>query len=276
MEELMIETKNLSCKSGYRYLLKDIDWQVKSGEHWVVFGMNGSGKTTLLSIIAGFKKFTHGELTVLGEAYRDDNILDMRKRIGFVSSSFFDRYYTKESALDIVLSGKFGRMGLEFGVEDQDVAQAKRLLSELHLADKINQPFSMMSRGERQNVLIARALLFKPDILLLDEPCTGLDIMARAHLLDTVRDLAENTDVTIVYVTHYTEEILDIFPKVLCLKQGHVYTQGNVEEVFTTEKMSDFLGYPVTVNWQDDGCFDMKVDVCSGVRKLLQGSVNQP
>lgn len=271
MGETIIQTRNLSCKAGYKYLLKDINWEVKRGEHWVVFGMNGSGKTTLLSIIAGFKKFTHGELAVFGESYSDENILAIRKRIGWVSSSFFDRYFGKESALDIVLSGKFGTMGIDYDITDDDIKMAKALLTELHLPDKMNQPFNMMSKGERQNVLIARALLFQPDILVLDEPCTGLDVMAREHLLNTVRDLAENTDVTIIYVTHYTEEILDIFPKCLLLSYGHVYAQGLVSDLFTTDTISRFLGYPIEVQRTPEKEIRLNMQVDTKVRHLLGG-----
>lgn len=116
MDDLVIDTENLSLKAGYRYLLNDINWQVKRGEHWLVFGMNGCGKTTLLSILAGFKQPTRGNVRVLGEAYTADNILEMRKKIGWVSSSFFDQIYSREAALDVVLSGKFrhGRLRYEY------------------------------------------------------------------------------------------------------------------------------------------------------------------
>lgn len=267
--ELVIETTKLSCKSGRRYLIKDIDWQVNRGEHWVVFGMNGSGKTTLLSAIAGFKQPTHGELRVFGHSFTKDNILEIRRRIGWVSSSFFDRYYTKESALDIVLSGKFGTLGISDAVYDGDIKRAKALLKELHLGDKISRPFHMMSKGERQNVLIARALFFNPDILVLDEPCTGLDVLAREHLQNTVQDLAKNTEVSIIYVTHYTEEILDIFTKALLLRQGCVYAQGKREAIFTEEIMGDFLGHSVTLSKRSTQGLEMGVAVQSQVRNLL-------
>ena len=153
----IIEAKGLCCKIGSRYLLKDIDWQIEKGQHWVVFGENGSGKTTLLSIIAGFNAQTHGSLKVFGQEYGPENILDFRRKIGFISSSFFDKALSRESALDIVLSGKFGTLSTGYGVRDQDVKKAKTLLGELRLRDKVNRPFDLLSKGERQNVLIARA-----------------------------------------------------------------------------------------------------------------------
>ena len=108
MSEYIVETKHLNCKVGQKYLLQDITWRVQKGERWVVFGMNGCGKTTLLSIIAGFRQFTSGDVSVFGAPISDENILDIRRKIGWVSASYFDKYYTKESVMDIVLSGKYG------------------------------------------------------------------------------------------------------------------------------------------------------------------------
>ena len=87
MDDIVIEAKNLSCLSGVRYLIKDITWQVRKGEQWVVFGRNGCGKTTLLSVIAGYKSPSGGALSVLGQPYSADNILQVRKHIGWISSS---------------------------------------------------------------------------------------------------------------------------------------------------------------------------------------------
>lgn len=270
LTDWVIKTEGLSLKAGRRYLLKDIDWQVKRGENWLVFGMNGSGKTTLLSILAGFKQGNGGRVEVLGERYTSDNVLALRRRIGWVSSSFFDQLYSRESVLDIVLSGKFGTVGLGGEVSDQDIVRAKALLKDLGMTDKMRRPFHLLSKGERQNVLIARALFPNPDILVLDEPSSGLDVMAREHLLNTVRDLAEHTQVTIIYVTHYTEEILDIFQHTLLLRKGQVYAQGRTEEMFTEPMISEFLGYPVTIKRQD-GQFQIQMEACSRVKELLEG-----
>ena len=139
----IIKTTDLACQSGRKYLINQINWQVEKGEHWIIFGLNGCGKTTLLSIVAGFKGQTKGELEVFGKSYTEDNIFSLRQKIGWVSSSFFDKYLRKESALNIVLSGKFGTLGIDFDISDQDVKQAKALLTELHLGHKIYYPFDL-------------------------------------------------------------------------------------------------------------------------------------
>ena len=259
MSDYIIETEHLSCKIGYRYLLYDINWQVKAGERWVVFGMNGCGKTSLLSIIAGFKHYTAGNFKIFGEEMRADNVLQMRKKIGWVSSSFFDRYYTKESAMDIVLSGKTGTLGLDENITLEDRKLAKKLLAELHLIDRINYTFDMLSKGERQNVLMARALFSKPDILLLDEPCTGLDIYNREYLFKTVEDLANRDKITIIYVTHYVEEIKEVFDKCLLLKNGRTFAKGETKKIFNDVMISEFLGYPVSIHNDIDGTMRLNV-----------------
>lgn len=242
-----VEINNLNCKMGTHYLLKDINWIVEKGSHWVVFGMNGSGKTTLLSIIAGMRGFNTGNLTVLGDTYTEDNVLDLRKKIGFISSSFFDKVLSKESVLDIVLSGKFGTIGKSGDVSNADIKNAKALLKELRLGDKINRSFDWLSKGERQSVLVARAMMGDPEILVLDEPSTGLDVYAREYLINTVQDFARNTNATIIYVTHYVEEISRELDNCLLMKNGQIYMSGKTNEIFSERNLEMLLNYPVCI-----------------------------
>lgn len=255
---VVIKTEHLSCQSGRRFLIHDINWEVHKGDHWIIFGMNGCGKTTLLSTVAGFRGFTNGKLEVFGEPYSSDNIFSHRKRIGWVSSSFFDKYLSWESALDIVLSGVSGTLSLSKDITDEDVKRAKKLLEQFRLKEKIGQPFALMSKGERQCVLIARALISQPEILILDEPGTGLDIYAREYVLQMVSHLAATTDLTIIYVTHYAEEILPMFDKTLLLRNGFMYKQGETNKLFCDETMSDFLGHETKV---ENNCGKISIDI---------------
>ena len=267
----VICTRNLCYKMGKQYLLNQINWEVKKGEHWVIFGMNGSGKTTLLSTITGYKSPTSGSVEILGRQYDKDNIFALRKEVGFVSSSFFDKYYREESALQIVLSGLFGGFGIDFGVKDEDVRKAKALLRELRMGDKMNRPFNTMSKGERQNVLIARALITGPQILVLDEPCTGLDICAKEHMMNTVKSLAQNDAVTVIYVTHYPEEILPFMNKTMLLKSGRVFAKGDTEEMMNEETLSKMLDEPVHLEKHRNGTMNIRVDAKSDVYQLCYG-----
>ena len=258
-EDVVIDVSHICCKAGYRYLLHDVTWQVRAGEHWVVFGMNGSGKTTLLSIIAGFKHYTAGELKLFGEAPNANNILRLRQRIGWVSSAFFDQYYTKESVLDIVLSAKSGTLGLDGSQSLNDRKLAQDLLTALNLSERMHYTFDMLSKGERQNVLIARALFTKPDILVLDEPCTGLDIYNRAYLFQTLKEMAGSKNTTIIYVTHYAEEITSVFDNCLLLKNGRVFAQGKTQTLFQNELLSQLLDHPVVITNGQDGMMALQV-----------------
>lgn len=270
MYDYVVDVEKLSCKVGYKYLLHDVTWKVKPGEHWVVFGMNGSGKTTLLSIIAGFRHFTSGSVKVFGEPFSNDNILDTRKRIGWISASYFDKYYSRESALNIVLSGKTGTLGLSNDITLEDVVLAKNLLETLNLGDKINRTFDMLSKGERQNVLIARALFPNPDILILDEPCTGLDIYNRSYLFDTIDQLSIRKKLTIIYVTHYVEEIVPLFEHILFLKNGNVFAQGMKDELMTQSMMSELLGYPVMLQSDALGTHRLNVETHSTLAEIYE------
>ena len=267
--EPIIKTDHLSCKMGQNYLLKDITWEVLPGQNWVVYGLNGSGKTTLLSIIAGYKSYSQGTLQVFGQTYTNDNVLALRRRIGWVSGSFYDRYYTKESVLDVILSGKFGTLSVGYDLSLQDVQLARRLTAELGIEDKLYHSFDMLSKGERQNVMIARALFAGPELLVLDEPCSGLDVYNRAHLFASIRQLALEYGLTIIYVTHYTEEIIDIFDHVLLLRKGRVFAQGSAEELLTTGTLQDFLGHQAELSAQTDGTRKLIVQADSRIGTLM-------
>ena len=269
--QTIIKTSELCYKSGRRFLINHINWEVKEGEHWLVFGMNGSGKTTLLSMIAGYKSPTSGTLEVLGKQYDKENIFELRKEIGWVSSSFFDKYYANETALRIVLSGLFGTFNIDYDVTDADVRRAKALLRELRMEGKMNRPFNSMSKGERQNVLIARALITQPKVLVLDEPGTGLDIRAREHMMNTVKALAESKKVTIIYVTHYPEEVQPFMNKTMLLKNGRAFAKGDTESVLTSDNLSILLDETVHVAQNTDGSVKMEVDAPSYVADKFYG-----
>ena len=265
----IINVENVSCKSGKRYLLHNVNWKVDEGDHWLIFGMNGSGKTTLLSMLAGFLSPSAGKVELLGKTYNKNTVFDLRRQIGWVSSSFFDKHFHNEQALQIILSGCTGTLNVDENITDADVRRAKALLKELRLADKINMPFSSMSKGERQNILIARALINRPRILILDEPGTGLDVYAREHMKNTIKDLAEHTHMTILYVTHYPEEVQSFMNKTLLLRNGCIFAQGNTDEVFTEKNISRLLGETASIHKDVDGSIKLHLEVKSELGQFL-------
>lgn len=174
-------------------------------------------------------------------------------RIGLVSASYFDHHYGEESALQIVLSGLFGNLGLDFDITDDMVKRAKKLLIRVGLGEKIEQSYTSMSKGERESVLIARAFMNNPEILILDEPCSGLDIIAREKMLDSIKTFARQSDKTIIYVTHYAEEVPDCFGHALLLRNGRIYATGNRTEIFTKQCLCRFLDVDVEVQYDEHG-----------------------
>ena len=249
----IIELKGLSWEADTKRILHDITWDVRQGEHWVILGLNGSGKTSLMKILNAYAAPSSGTLRVLGRTYGEHDWREMRRRIGFVSSSLADNLYAAETALETALSGLFASIGLW---EDANDAQIKKALSTLHSLGAgpiANEPFSTLSQGERQRTLIARALIGAPEILILDEPCEGLDVIARESLLGSLSSIAgEENPPTLLYVTHRAEEIVPVFTHALLIKEGMIFTKGKVSEVITSGTLSRFYGRHTEVQWKKD------------------------
>lgn len=248
----VIELNHLSWTVGERHILQGIDWTVKKGEHWVILGLNGSGKTSLMKMINAYAAPSSGTLRVLGQTYGRYDWRQMRKRIGFVSSSLTDSLYATETALEITMSGLFATIGLYDHATKEEEEKALSMLSKLTAAHLANEPYSTLSQGERQRALIARALINSPKILILDEPCEGLDVMAREAVLDSLASLAQTErHPTLVYVTHRAEEILPVFTHALLLKDGKAFSKGKVSEVISPDTLSRFYGQSTEVLWKN-------------------------
>lgn len=252
----IIKAENLSLKYGSKYIVKDLNWTIQPGENWVLFGLNGCGKTTLLSMLAGYQSGNIGKNYIFDQEVDENNFITLRKHIGFVSGSFFDRYLQREIVLDIVLAGKYGTLGFQDEESsDSDIRKAKAILREFGLEKRSRYPYDTLSKGQQQRVLIARALMSDPKVLVLDEPCSGLDLFARETFLHMIQELAEQKEITVVYVTHHTEEILPFFNKAALMKDGKLHSQGNLQDIFTDENLTDFFGVKATVLWTEQHFF---------------------
>ncbi|MFD0698284.1 ABC transporter ATP-binding protein [Paenibacillus sp. GCM10027628] len=251
--EDVIRIQQVSYRRGENELLKDIDWQVKKGEHWAILGLNGSGKTTLLNVINGYIWPTSGKVSVLGHPFGSVDLRDLRKEIGWVSTSLQEKLYMNDKAEYIVVSGKFATIGLYENPSDADWALADSLMQQLSCSHLKGRAFQTCSQGEKQKLLIARSLMASPKLLILDEPCTGLDLFSRERLLEAIELLAQDANApTLLYVTHHTEEILPIFRHALLMRRGEMFLRGKLRDVLTSEQLTHFFEKPVDVIQRDE------------------------
>jgi len=251
----VIQLSGVSYRRENTVILNDINWSVRKGEHWVLMGVNGSGKTSLLNLITGYLWPSTGQIEVLSHRFGKIDLRELRKSIGWVSSSLGERFFQSvpsEIAQDVVVSGKFASMGLYDAVTSADRDEALHLMESFGCAGLAQKPFRLMSQGEKQRVLLARAWMAKPSLLILDEPCTGLDVFAREQLLSSVEQLARQEDgPTLLYVTHHAEEVLPVFSHILLLQEGQVVASGRKDDVLTSASLSQAFGIGVTVSWQN-------------------------
>jgi iron complex transport system ATP-binding protein len=230
-------------------ILADISWRVTRGQHWVMLGANGSGKTSLLSALTGYLMPTAGEITVLGETYGCSDWRELRKKVGIVSSSVRQMMADEETALDAVASGKYAMIQFWGRVTRREKAEALERLRQVECVYLAGRNWGVLSQGERQRVLIGRALMARPRLLILDEPCAGLDPAAREHFLQFLQRLGRRPQApTLILVTHHVEEIMPVFSHVLILKAGRVLGAGRKTNTLSSKILSQTFGSKVTLD----------------------------
>ena len=235
----ILEVANLRIERGGTVILRDVDWRVRRGEHWVILGANGSGKTSLLSALTGYLMPTSGEISVLGETYGESDWRELRKQIGLVSSSVRQMMADAETALETVASGKYAMIDLWRRLSRTDKIAALQLLKQIECGYLADREWRVLSQGERQRILIGRALMAQPRVLILDEPCAGLDPAAREHFLQFLQRLGtRKNSPTLVLVTHHVEEIMPVFSHALVLKNGSVLAAGEKAATLTTKNLA--------------------------------------
>ncbi|SDC25517.1 iron complex transport system ATP-binding protein [Paenibacillus sp. UNCCL117] len=249
----VIEVSDVSWKRDEKVILEHVDWKVEQGEHWAVLGLNGSGKTTLLNMINGYIWPTEGHISVLGHRFGEVDLRDLRKSIGWVSSSLQEKMYPNERTQHVVISGKHASIGLYDKPTNEDYERAAQLMQQLGCAHLIDRIYQGCSQGEKQKILIARALMASPKLLILDEACNGLDFFSREALLNSISELAKSPEAPhMLFVTHHTEEIIPIFTHTVLLRRGTVFAKGFTRDVLRSEVLTDFFESPVQANWSQD------------------------
>ena len=241
-----LELRDVSYEADGIRIVHGVSWSVVRGEHWAVLGPNGAGKTTLLRIAGGYIWPNAG-----GQVLRDgEPLVDLRRlrrRIGWVSSHLVERIPKREPVLNTVLSGKFAQLGLKPMPWDRpsasDSVRAAELLDRLGCADLIEKHFGVLSQGEQQKVLIARALMVEPLMIILDDPCAGLDPGAREKFLSTIESLAGTHDApSLIMVTHHIEEIMPAFERTLVMAEGRIVHCGETDSVLQASVLEQLYG----------------------------------
>lgn len=244
----LVQIKGLEIHRGNRKILRGVDWSIQKGEHWVVLGPNGCGKTSLLKALTGYFTPTCGEIHLLGEQFGESDWRELRKKTGLVSSSLSQMMAPEDTALEIVTGGAFSMIGCWGRIPAKVRASALRWLKQCEAASLAKSPWMYLSQGERQRVLIARALVARPALLLLDEPCAGLDPVARSHFLQFLNRLAASADTpSITLITHHVEEIQPFYTHALLLSKGRVVMDGPVKKTLSSATLSKTFGEPVRI-----------------------------
>jgi iron complex transport system ATP-binding protein len=228
-------------------LLAGVNWRVDPGEHWAILGANGSGKTSLLAALTGYLTPSRGAIELLGRRYGRADWPALRRRVGLVSSALRQLFHEDEPALELVIGGRYAAIDLRDAPRPGDARKARRLLRLVDCHDLRDRPWAFLSQGERQRILIARALMADPDLLILDEPCAGLDPVARERFLRFIDELGRRSSPTMVLVTHHVEEIMPVFSRALVLRAGRVAASGPVGKIVSSKVLTDALGAPVRV-----------------------------
>lgn len=250
----MFVFEHVFLKRDNKTILSNINWVVNDKENWAILGLNGSGKTTLLKLLNGYLWPSSGKLQVLGHVFGQTSLPELRKSIGWVSNALDHQLKEYDLSEKIVLSGKFASIGIYVAVTEKEIADAKQHLTDCGGAALIGKTYSVLSQGERQVVLIARALMARPKLLILDEPCNGLDLFAKERLLEHIKKIAEHPESpTMLFVTHHTEEILPCFDNIILLRDGEITHCGKTEKLLTEPVLQSFYKKPVELIQIKDG-----------------------
>lgn len=241
----IIELVGVGYRQQQTQILSNVDWAINAGEHWAVLGPNGSGKTTLLKIACGYNWPSSGRVLRLGQELVD--LRDLRKRIGWITSDIAAQIPGSDTALETAVTGRLAQIGFkrftDFEPTEDDFAAARQMFVDLRCAALIDKPFGVLSQGERQQVLIARARMAEPLLLVLDEPCAGMDPGVRERFLGWLEQTITNPLFqTVVLVTHHVEEIMPGIRQTLILSEGQILASGATREIVTRQRIEQVYG----------------------------------
>jgi iron complex transport system ATP-binding protein len=244
---MLVQLEGISLKRGVP-ILSDVNWTMAPKQNWVVLGSNGSGKTSLMRVILGNELASSGHFKVMGHAYGEVDWGMVRRQIGVVSHAISQLIDVNQMPEQIVLSGKRSEVNWTGETTPKEREEARRWLYFVGIEHLSERKWAVLSHGERQRVMIARALISTPKLLILDEPCSGLDPIAREDFLNFLQyTLTEEFKIPSIMITHHLEEVMPMFTHVMLMKAGKVAAQGPKEAMLRSNLISDLFSADVVV-----------------------------
>jgi iron complex transport system ATP-binding protein len=258
---VIFEFKNATVQRERRTILDAVTLSIRAGEHTAIIGPNGAGKTTLMKLMTGDARALfreeHPPVKIFGQ--ENYSVWDIKKRMGIITNDLHEKFKMNGGymeGVEVILSGLHDTIGFlrTDDIEDKDIESAKKLIDMLGIEYLYDQKFQDMSSGEARKTLIARALITEPDVLMLDEPTTGLDITAQFGFYDLMKKMA-NMKHTMIMISHHIEEITPDIQYIVMLKGGKIFAKGQKEQILTTENVSDLFGVPIEVHKSRNGIY---------------------
>lgn len=245
----VLQVENVTVVRDGKTILGTIDWQVNENERWVILGPNGAGKSTLFALCSSQIHPTSGTVHILGSRLGAVDVFELRPRIGFMGSTLVTQFPEDERVLDVVLTAAYAMLGRwQEAYELWDESRAQALLTTLGVRELAQRKFFTLSEGEKKRTLIARALMADPEILLLDEPASGLDLGGREDLLRRFDVLAADPySPATLMITHHIEEIPSGSTHAMLLKSGKVVASGPIAQVVTSDNLTLAYDMPIQV-----------------------------
>jgi iron complex transport system ATP-binding protein len=256
----ILEVCGVTVVRGKTTLLENVTWVVWPGEHWAILGANGSGKTSLLRVLNACLSPSSGEIRVFGQIYGQTDWRELRASIGIVSTSIANAMNDGEPALESVIGGKYAMIDFWGDASPEDVREAEEILRRVEASHLAKRSWQFLSQGERQRVLIGRAFMAKPRLLILDEPCAGLDPVAREHFLHFLDRLGQQPNApSIVLVTHHVEELVPALSHALILRRGRTLAVGPRVKILTSRNLTEAFGANIRLR-QRRSRYSLEVD----------------
>ncbi|HHX47937.1 MULTISPECIES: ABC transporter ATP-binding protein [Brevibacterium] len=252
MAKTVLDIADVTFRRGQTQILHGIDLLVSAGEHWVLIGPNGAGKSTLLSFASAQVFPTSGTVDILGSRMGRVELAALRRLIGHVNPRHPLR--SNLTVREVVLTGLTGTVErpMRWEPAPEDVVKADAQIAEVGLTSRADAGWKVLSQGERGRALVARSLIAEPQLLLFDEPTTGLDVAAREQLLETIDALSlRSPELSTLLVTHHLEEIPETTTHAALISDGRLTAAGPIAEVLTSEQVSAAFDHPIEVGFAD-------------------------